>query len=48
LCGKRFKSNEEVKDDVMALLNRLAEAVYGEDIQKPVTGYDKCLNAAGD
>ena len=46
--GKRFKSNEEVKDDVKGWLNRLVEVVYDENAQKLVIGYYKCLNAGGD
>jgi hypothetical protein len=48
LGGRRFKSDEEVKDEVMEWLNGLAEEVYDEGIQKLVTRYDKCLNVGGD
>jgi hypothetical protein len=44
LGGRRFKSDEEVKDDVKEWLNGLAAEVYDEGIQKLVTRYDKCLN----
>jgi hypothetical protein len=40
LGGRRFKSDEEVKDAV----NGLAAEVYDEGTQKLVTSYDKCLN----
>jgi hypothetical protein len=48
LGGRRFKSEEEVKDDVKVWLNGLAAEVYYEGIQKLVTRYDKCLNVGGD
>jgi hypothetical protein len=48
LGGRRFKSDEEVKDAVKEWLNGLAAEVYEEDIQKLVTRYDKCLNVGGD
>jgi hypothetical protein len=49
LGARRFKGDEEVKDDVKKWLNALAAAaaVYNEDIQKLVTGYDKCQNVGG-
>jgi hypothetical protein len=47
LGGRRFKSDEEVKDAVKEWLNGL-EAVYDEGIQKLVTHNDKCLNVGGD
>jgi histone-lysine N-methyltransferase SETMAR len=46
--GRRFKSDEEVKDAVKEWLNGLAAEVYGEGIQKLVTRYNKCLNVGGD
>jgi hypothetical protein len=48
LGGRRFKSDEEVKDAVKEWLNGLAAEVYDEGIQKLVTRYDKCLNVDGD
>jgi histone-lysine N-methyltransferase SETMAR len=48
LGGRRFKSDEEVKDAVKEWLNGLAAEVYDQDIQKLVTRYDKCLNVGGD
>jgi hypothetical protein len=48
LGGRRFKSDEEVKDAVKEWLNWLAAEVYDEAIQKLVTRYDKCLNVGGD
>jgi histone-lysine N-methyltransferase SETMAR len=46
--GRRFKSEEEVKDAVKEWLNVLAAEVCDEGIQKLVTRYDKCLNVGGD
>jgi histone-lysine N-methyltransferase SETMAR len=43
LGGRRFKSDEEVKDAVKELLNGLATEVYDEGIQKLVTRYDKYI-----
>jgi hypothetical protein len=48
LGGRRFKSDEEVKDAVKEWLNGLAAEVYDEVIQKLVTRYDKCLNVGSD
>jgi hypothetical protein len=48
LGGRRFKSNEEVKDAIKEWLNGLVVEVYDEGIQKLVTCYDKCLNVGGD
>ena len=48
LGGKRFKSVEEMKDDVKGWFNRLAEEVCDEGIQDLATSCDKCLNAGGD
>jgi hypothetical protein len=48
LGGRRFKSDEEVKDAVKERLNGLAAEVYDEGIQKLVTRYDKCMNVGGD
>jgi hypothetical protein len=48
LVGRRFKSDEEVKDAVKEWLNGLAAEVYDEGIQKLVTRYDKYLNVGGD
>jgi hypothetical protein len=48
LGGRRFKSDEEVKDVVREWLNGLAAEVCDEGIQKLVTRYDKCLNVGGD
>ena len=44
--GRHFKNNE-VKDAVKQWLNGLAAEAYDGGIQKLVTGYDSCLNAAG-
>jgi histone-lysine N-methyltransferase SETMAR len=48
LGGRRFKSDEEVKDAVKECLNGLAAVVYDEGIQKLGTRYDKCLSVGGD
>jgi histone-lysine N-methyltransferase SETMAR len=48
LDGRRFESDEEVKDPVKEWLNGLAAEVYDEGIQELVTRYDKCLNVGGD
>jgi hypothetical protein len=48
LGGRRFKSDEEVKDAVKEWLNGLAAEVYDVGIQKLDTRYDKCLNVGGD
>jgi hypothetical protein len=48
LGGRRFKSDEEVKDAVKKWLNGLAAEVCDEGIQKLVTRYNKCLNFGGD
>jgi histone-lysine N-methyltransferase SETMAR len=48
LGGRRFKSDEEVKDAVKEWLIGLVAEVYDEVIQKLVTRYDKCLNVGGD
>jgi hypothetical protein len=37
-----------VKVAVKQWLNGLATEACAEGIKKPVVGYDKCLNAAGD
>jgi hypothetical protein len=41
LVGKRFESDEEVKDAVKACLHVLATQVHCEGIQNLITGYDK-------
>jgi histone-lysine N-methyltransferase SETMAR len=48
LGGRRFKSDEEMKDAVKEWLNGLAAVVYDKGIQKLVTRCDKCLNVGGD
>ncbi|GFG39282.1 hypothetical protein Cfor_02207 [Coptotermes formosanus] len=48
LGGRRFKSNEEVKDAVKEGLNGLTAEVYDEGIPSLITRYDKCLNTGGD
>jgi hypothetical protein len=48
LVGRRFKSDETMKDAVKEWLNGLAVEVCDEGIQKLVTRYDKCLNVGGD
>jgi hypothetical protein len=48
LGGRRFKSDEEVKDAVKEQLNGLEAEVYDEGIQKLVASYDKCINVGGD
>jgi histone-lysine N-methyltransferase SETMAR len=48
LGGRRFKSDEEVKDAVEEWLNGLAAEVNDEGIQKLVIRYDKCQNVGGD
>jgi hypothetical protein len=47
LGGRRFKINEEVEDSVQQWLNGPAADVDDEDIQKPVTRHDKCLDVWG-
>jgi hypothetical protein len=44
LCTRRFKSDDEVKDAVMACLNGLAGEVHDGDTHSLVTCYDKFLN----
>ena len=46
--GRRFKSDEEVKDDVKAWFNRLTAEGYDEGMQRLVTGCDKCMYVGGD
>jgi histone-lysine N-methyltransferase SETMAR len=48
LGGRRFKSDEEVKDAIREWLNGLVAEVYDEGILKLITRYDKCLNVGGD
>jgi hypothetical protein len=48
LGGRRFISDEEVKDAVKQWLNGLAAEVYDEGIQKFFTRCDRCLNVRGD
>jgi hypothetical protein len=48
LGGRRFKSDEEVKDAVKEWLYGLEAEVYDEGIQKLVTRYDKGLNVGDD
>jgi hypothetical protein len=48
LGGRRFKSDEKVKNAVKEWLNGLTAEVYDEGIQKLVTRYNKCLNVGGD
>lgn len=48
LAGKKFDSDEELKEGVTTYLNTLAAAEYEAGIQKLVTRYDKCLNLLGD
>ena len=48
MVGRRFESDEEVKDAVEACLHGLTTELHGEGIQTLVTGYDKCLNVSGD
>jgi hypothetical protein len=48
LGGRRFKSDEEVKDAIKEWLNGLVADVYDEGIQNLITRYDKCLNVGGD
>jgi hypothetical protein len=47
LSGRRFKSNEEVKDTVNERLNGLVAEVYDEGIQTLLTCYDKSLKVGG-
>jgi hypothetical protein len=44
LGGRRFKSDEEVKDAVKEWLQGLAAEVYDEGIVKLLSRLDKCLN----
>ena len=48
LCGRRFTSDEEVKDDFEAWLNRLAAKGYEAGMQRLNTGYEKCMDVGGD
>jgi hypothetical protein len=48
LGGRRFKSDEEVKDAVKEWLNGLAAEVYDEGIVKLLSRLDKCLNLYDD
>jgi hypothetical protein len=48
LGGRRFKSDEEVKDAVKEWLNGVAAEVYDEGIVKLLSRPDKCLNLYGD
>jgi hypothetical protein len=48
LGGRRFKSDEEVKDAVKEWLNGLAVEVYDKGIVKLLSRLDKCLNLYGD
>jgi hypothetical protein len=48
LGGRRFKSDEEVKDVVKEWLNGLAAEVYDEGIVKLPSRLDNCLNLYGD
>ena len=48
LGGRRFRSDEEVKDAVRECLNGPAAEVYDEGIKKLVTVHDNCLNFGGD
>jgi histone-lysine N-methyltransferase SETMAR len=48
LGGRRFKSDEEVKDAVKEWLNGLVAEVYDEGIVKLLSQLDKCLNLYGD
>jgi hypothetical protein len=43
LGGRRFKSDEEMKDAVKECLNGLTAEVYDEGIQSLITRYN-CLN----
>jgi hypothetical protein len=47
LGGRRFKSDEEVKDAIKEWLNGLAAEVYDEGIVKLLSRLDKCLNLYG-
>ena len=42
--GRHFTSHGEMKDDVKARLNGLAEKAYDASIQRLVIGCDKCKN----
>jgi hypothetical protein len=48
LGGRRFKSDEEVKDAVKEWLNGLAAEVYEEGIVRLLSRLDKCLSLYGD
>jgi histone-lysine N-methyltransferase SETMAR len=48
LGGRRFISDEEVKDAVKQWLNGLAAEVCDEGIQIFFTRCDRCLNVRGD
>jgi hypothetical protein len=48
LGGRRFKSDEEVKDAVKEGLNGLAVEDYDKGIVKLLSRLDKCLDLYGD
>ena len=48
LGGKRFRSDEELKNTVNTWLNELAAEEYNKGILKLMLRYDKCLNKLGD
>jgi len=48
LGGRRFLSDEEVKDAVKQWLNGMAAEVYDEGIQKFFARCDRCLSVRGD
>ncbi|GBN55273.1 hypothetical protein AVEN_227281-1, partial [Araneus ventricosus] len=48
LGGKRFGSDEELRNAMATWFNELAAEEYGMGILKLVERYDKCLNVGGD
>jgi histone-lysine N-methyltransferase SETMAR len=48
LSGKRFASDQEVKNETRNWLTNLDTNFYAEGILKSVSCWDKCLNLFGD
>jgi hypothetical protein len=48
LRGRRFTSDEEVKEAVDEWLAAQSKTFFSADIQKPVERWDKCIDKHGD
>jgi uncharacterized membrane protein len=48
LRGRRFASNEEVKEAVQTRLREQPKSFFSAGIQKPVERYNKCIVLQGD